>query len=611
MTENIIKDSAVFMNIALQIWCGKSIEDNCDEFIKSIAGVSFIKAAAILKYEKSDFVIISSIPEYIFNASFVENLKKFANQISYDNAVFQDDEKIMLNSVFNLSNNYFLILKTQNQLNCEIINKIVIKLREDIKTYISHSKMSDKLKESKQVKKEIKTTYERFKLALEGVEDGTWDWDIKTNEVVFSEKWANMLGFNFSEIDNKLEFWSEKVHPDDYENVIRVVNDHIAGKTDTYISEHRLKTKDGSYKWILDRGKIVKDENGNPIRMVGTHQDINERKKLQIELKEVNDNLENLVAQRTQDLNNANKLLQEEVLCRKNAEVKLSEKLKDLEEAYSKLQKAQAAMVSQEKLASIGHLAAGITHEINNPLGFISSNLYMLELYNDDIHKYINNLNEYLERSSDNNLKKYMTELKAQYKIDHIMQDAVEIFEESKEGFRRVSQIIDKLLVFTRSQNKKDTADINECILSTLAVAKSELKYVAEIRKDLQDVPLFKCNIGEINQVILNLVLNASHAVQETTLSDKSKLGIINIKTYSDNQKIFVEIADNGSGIPAENINRIFDPFFTTKASGKGTGLGLNIVYDIIVNRHKGDISVNSVPGNTVFKIELPMVNGE
>lgn len=266
-----------------------------------------------------------------------------------------------------------------------------------------------------------------------------------------------------------------------------------------------------------------------------------------------------------------------------------------LKEANQMVKEKQSQLIQQEKLASIGQLAAGVAHELNNPIGFISSNFETLLSYFESLKKYV-----YEWRSA-------KTEPAMSDDIDFILEDLPEIYSETNEGFERVNKIVKSLRSFSRVDRfeKMEYFNLNDGIESTLVVAKNEIKYVADVHMALEDIPLVQCNSGEINQVILNLLVNAAQAIKSMGLKEKKN---IFVKTYVQNEDVFCEIRDEGPGIPPDILPNIFDPFFTTKKVGEGTGLGLNISYDIVANKHKGNLSVHSVVGEgSTFVIQIPI----
>lgn len=274
----------------------------------------------------------------------------------------------------------------------------------------------------------------------------------------------------------------------------------------------------------------------------------------------------------------------------------------ELSKAYAELKTFQAQLLQQEKMASIGQLAAGVAHEINNPVGFISSNLGTLNRYFSRITgflaeqaqaiQYLDSTGEVLERLRDK---------KQELKLDYIYTDIHQLINESIEGAQRINKIVQDLKSFSRiDDSEMKAADINAGLESTVSIVWNEIKYKAGLKKEYGEIPLTKCNIGQLNQVFMNLLVNAVHSID--------KQGEITIKTRYENGGILVSVSDTGCGITPEMREKIFEPFFTTKEAGKGTGLGLSIAYEI-VKKHNGDITVESEPGKgTTFTVRVPVV---
>jgi PAS domain S-box-containing protein len=274
-------------------------------------------------------------------------------------------------------------------------------------------------------------------------------------------------------------------------------------------------------------------------------------------------------------------------------------------QAERSLKEMQAQLLQNEKMASIGQLSAGIAHEINNPMGFINSNLGTLEKYVEKFDRYIALLEKLVQDSSDEHGRQEAAALRKALKLDYVLQDIVQLLHESADGAERVLKIVQDLKIFARSDTAQIArADLNQSLDSTINIIWNQIKYVADLQKEYGELPKVACNVQQINQVFMNLLVNAVHAIES---QGSGELGTITITTSADDASVFISIADTGCGISPEVQRRIFDPFFTTKEVGKGTGLGLSISYDII-NKHGGEIIVESTEGaGTVFTVRLPI----
>ncbi len=266
------------------------------------------------------------------------------------------------------------------------------------------------------------------------------------------------------------------------------------------------------------------------------------------------------------------------------------------------LESAQGQLLQSEKMASVGQLAAGVAHEINNPIGYVYSNLNSLEKYVQEIFGLVDIYIEAETAISDNALQNRIQTMKAQLDLDFLKSDLQALLSESKEGIERVKKIVQDLKDFSHVDASEDWnyANLQAGIDSTLNIVNNEIKYKAQVVKEYADIPEVECLISQLNQVFMNLFVNAAHAIKER--------GVITVRTGKQgDDEVWIEISDTGAGIAPENIKRIFDPFFTTKPVGKGTGLGLSLSYGII-RKHGGRIEVRSEVGvGTTFKLSLPI----
>lgn len=265
------------------------------------------------------------------------------------------------------------------------------------------------------------------------------------------------------------------------------------------------------------------------------------------------------------------------------------------EALHAQLAQANRQLLQSEKLAAIGQLAAGVAHEINNPVGYVYSNLQSLDTYLGDLFR----LTEAVGHAE--SLEDLQT-IKHNIDYEFLRDDLKALLVESKEGIERVKTIIAAMRDFSHIEDEEfKPADVHRGIETTLNLVNNELKYKADVIREFGDLPAVDCIISQINQVVMNLLVNAAHAIEE--------FGTIIIRTRCDDEFAFIEVQDNGKGIAPEHLNRVFEPFFTTKPVGKGTGLGLSLSFNII-EKHKGELRVDSTPGQgSCFRIKLPLLH--
>jgi len=285
----------------------------------------------------------------------------------------------------------------------------------------------------------------------------------------------------------------------------------------------------------------------------------------------------------------------------KKAAEELTRKNLRLNETLAALKRSQTKVLHQEKMASIGQLAAGVAHEINNPIGFINSNLSTLGKYLSRLSGFLAVQSACIAAGAPPEQVESVRQQQARLKIDYIVKDLEDLVRESLEGAERVRSIVADLKSFSRvDESEFKQADLNECLRSTINIVWNEIKYKATLKKELGEIPRTRCYPQQMNQVFMNLLVNAAHAIEHQ--------GVITVRSWEEDGYVCVSVSDTGQGIPEANLNRIFEPFFTTKEVGKGTGLGLSIAYDI-VKKHNGEITVRSEPGKgTVFAVRIPVV---
>ena len=265
-----------------------------------------------------------------------------------------------------------------------------------------------------------------------------------------------------------------------------------------------------------------------------------------------------------------------------------------------------------QKLEAVGRLAAGIAHEINTPIQFVGDNMQFLHDAFSDLSKVMEKY-RHLSDAAANGVAGMMladevAEAEMAVDINYLVEEIPKAIAQSLDGVARVATLVRAMKEFAHPDRKeRAAADINAALLSTLTVARNELKYVAEVETELGDLPLAVCNIGELNQVFLNLLVNAAHAIGDAVNGTGQK-GVIRVRTALEKDAVLISIADTGGGIPEDIRDKIFDPFFTTKESGRGTGQGLAIAHSVVVDKHGGTLTFASEVGKgTTFFIRLPL----
>jgi signal transduction histidine kinase len=283
-------------------------------------------------------------------------------------------------------------------------------------------------------------------------------------------------------------------------------------------------------------------------------------------------------------------------------QVAMRQRIAEQQELIGKLNDTRSQLLQAEKMAAVGQLAAGVAHEINNPIGYVNSNLGTLGRYVGDLLGLLE-LYTHAEPELPAAGREAIENRRDEIDLDFLRQDVVELVAQSREGVERVKKIVQDLQQFSRADDAKWlTTDLHEGLETTLNIVWNELKYKAQVIKEYGELPRVECLPSQLNQVFMNLLVNAAQAIETR--------GTVTIRTGRKDEQVFVEIRDTGKGIAPEHMKRLFEPFFTTKPVGQGTGLGLSLSYRII-QRHGGRIEVESEPGRgTVFRVWVPVRQG-
>jgi len=303
-----------------------------------------------------------------------------------------------------------------------------------------------------------------------------------------------------------------------------------------------------------------------------------------------------------QDLIDLNHTLEERV---ERRTAKINSQMEQLKAAKHTIEQTQAKLVQSAKLASVGQLAAGVAHEINNPIAFVQSNLKSLVEY---VNLYQALLKKYqIASTPDASSEKLLAEIRDMEEsedIEFVEEDIVELLNDSLEGTTRVRDIVKGLKDFSHmGETGKEACCVNECIRSTLKITKKGMKSFCEVKTDLGALPEIMASPGELKQVLMNLLVNAGQAIEES--------GTIEVSTRLDGEFVEIVISDDGCGIGEQDLEKLYDPFFTTKPVGEGTGLGLAISYGVVQDHH-GEIRVDSTVGEgTTFTVRLPVSQSE
>lgn len=354
-----------------------------------------------------------------------------------------------------------------------------------------------------------------------------------------------LTGYSLDQFENLTNGWADIVFAKDiksYHNNIKCAVEQGG----SYSFEYRIKNSDDSIGFVVDSGKVIRDENEIPTKLVGS----------------ISSN--------------------------------------------SEFKRAENELSRTKKLQMLGKLAAGVAHEINTPIQFIGDNMQFLQGAFSQLSVALKSLEELVKR--DGRKESDLQDVLEQSEIDFLSDEIPLALEQSQDGISRVSTMISAMRNFSHmDERRKVAADINKAIDNAVVILRNDIKYIADVKFDLDwDMPKVVCCIDQINQVLMNLVINAAHSIEAKNLSGGR--GCIEISTKQKDKNVVIKISDDGSGIPEDIQSKVFDAFFTTKELGKGTGQGLSISRSIICKNHKGKISFDTKDNEgTTFVIELPI----
>lgn len=361
---------------------------------------------------------------------------------------------------------------------------------------------------------------DRYHLVAEASTNVIYDWNLRTNHLEWSPRMKQVFGYDAPMLG--FDWWESCVHSAEREHVSESLQRAIAERRKMWSETYRFRRQNGSWATVIDRGHLLFDDEGTPTRLIGEMSDVSSQQLL------------------------------------------------------------QARLALSERLASVGTLAAGVAHEINNPLAWISSNLHFA-----------------------------IDELKVlrQSAPTPVLDEVAEALNDARTGSERVSTIVRDLKLFSRAQDDQTTLiDVRRVLESSITMARNEIRHRAHLERRFADVPMVKGNEGKLSQVFLNLLINAAHALPE---GDVSNQAIVVATEVDERGHVRVSVSDTGKGIEPDVLPHIFDPFFTTKPVGQGTGLGLSICHTI-VSSLGGTIHVESTPGRgSTFSVSLPVAPPE
>jgi len=510
-----------------------------------------------------------------------------------------------------------------------------------------------------------------LELLLCSTQDGIVDQDLLSGRTVYNARFRHLLGYDGAEQDalcSSESAWRDLMHDEERPQVLRLVDDHLKQGWPLFTTV-RMRHRHGGYRYIMLRGAAQRDETDRPVRLVMTLSDIDERirneERQRALVSALPDTLlrvradgrvvsvkrgteragspfaglreglmlsdcigdHRLRAQLEAALAEPRELSREArtfgVTSVIEAGVALHHEVRVVQSGDDELvcivrdvteQRALAQQLTQsQKLGAIGQLAAGVAHEINTPMQFIGDNLHFARGAIADLLSLVDLLRTTVEEATSAPARPErlaeLAQAESELDFDYARQTLPTTIERSLAGVERVTKIVRAMKSFAHPDGSRmKPTDLRALIESTVMVATNEWKYVADVELDLDSsLPPVPCIGGELNQVVLNLIVNASHAIADVVGASGEK-GKISISAASEATYAVIRVSDSGTGIPEHARAKVFEPFFTTKEVGKGTGQGLAMAYNCVVNRHRGSIDFETELGKgTTFVIRLPL----
>ena len=476
-----------------------------------------------------------------------------------------------------------------------LVGGILVSILLSVITFTLRSTRDTALTLAQNMTKELRDGEEKLRLLLNTIGEGVYGIDTNGHCTFCNPAALQILGYHSQEelLGKNMHDLIHHSHEDS--SHFPVENCEIfkafTNNTGCHVEGQVFWRGDGA-SLPVEYWSVPQHKEGEVIGAVVTFTDITTRKRSEAALQEQAERLREEIAERRKGEELLRLQQQELELLNSRLEQRVAHEVK-------KNREKDQTLMHNEKMASLGQLAAGVAHEINNPMGYITSNLHALSEYFDQLIRYDRFLQENRGELSPL-LLEAITVSRESLEVEQILDDGTDLISESLNGAERVTRIVQDLKSFSRVDAlESEQVLLSSCMESALTIVYNELKYAATIRKEYESVPEILCHPGQLNQVFMNLLVNAGQAIDPP--------GDIGLRCWHDASSVYASVSDTGKGIPEAIRERIFDPFFTTKEVGKGTGLGLSISYEI-VKKHRGELLVESTIGiGTTFTVRLPI----